>query len=191
MEKIHLIAHSRGTDVAVAAMRELSIASWAAGIDPRERYKIHNFVLAAPDLDVQVATQRIVGDKLSLSARRLTVYTSPEDKAIGVASRLFQSPRGRLGRLGPDDAGGLTQRVLEYGNSNLAFVNFVPDEDALQVVGDKYGHSYFRNAPTVASDLVLTLRDDLDPGAPGRPLVPLGDHFWAVPPGYPGMPEDP
>ena len=25
----------------------------------------------------------------------------------------------------------------------------------------------------------------LDPGAPGRPLVPIGKHFWKVPPGYP------
>ena len=89
VEKIHLIAHSRGTDVAVAALRELTIAARAAGIDPKEKYKIHNLVLAAPDLDLQVATQRIVGDKLPLSVRRFTVYTSPEDKAIG-------SPAGSL-----------------------------------------------------------------------------------------------
>jgi hypothetical protein len=38
----------------------------------------------------------------------------------------------------------------------------------------------------VASDVVLMLRDDLDPGTPGRPLEPLGPHFWRVPPGYPG-----
>jgi hypothetical protein len=53
--------------------------------------------------------------------------------------------------------------------------------------GEGYGHSYFRDAPTVASDVVLMLRDDLDPGSPGRPLVPLGPHFWDVPPGYPGL----
>ena len=56
VEKIHLIAHSRGTDVAVAALRELTIGARAAGIDPRKRFKIHNLILAAPDLDLQVAS---------------------------------------------------------------------------------------------------------------------------------------
>jgi hypothetical protein len=46
-------------------------------------------------------------------------------------------------------------------------------------VGDGYGHSYFRDAPTVASDVVLVLRVDLDPGTPGRPLVPIGHHLWS------------
>jgi hypothetical protein len=50
---------------------------------------------------------------------------------------------------------------------------------------DSFGHSYFRDAPTVSSDLILMLRDDLDPGPPGRPLVHLGFKFWRVPTGYP------
>lgn len=107
VEKIHLIAHNRGTDVAVAAVRELTIAARAAGINPRKKFKIHNLVLAAPDLDVQVAQQRIAGEKLAYSAHRFTIYTSPADQAIGIASKLFASPRGRIGTLGlenvPDD----------------------------------------------------------------------------------------
>ena len=75
VEKIHIIAHSRGTDVAVAALRELTIAARAAGTDPVKKYKIHNFVLAAPDLDLQVATQRIGGDRLALSVNRFTIYS--------------------------------------------------------------------------------------------------------------------
>ena len=72
-------------------------------MDPIERLKIHNFVIAAPDIDVRVAEQRIAGDKLPLSAKRFTVYTSPDDKAIGIAQSLFQSPRGRVGTFGPED----------------------------------------------------------------------------------------
>jgi esterase/lipase superfamily enzyme len=187
VEKIHLIAHSRGTDVAVAAARELTIAARAAGIDPRERYKIHNLVLAAPDLDLEVATQRIVGDRLPLSVHRFTIYTSPEDKAIGAASRLFASPRGRLGTFGQEQVTGLIEEVMEYSNANVALVNFDRAKDALGSIGDRFGHSYFRDSPTVASDVVLTLRDDLDPGTPGRPLTPIGNHFWAVPQGYPDV----
>ena len=45
VEKVHLIAHSRGTDVVSTAMRELVIETRAAGSDPRERYRIDNIVL--------------------------------------------------------------------------------------------------------------------------------------------------
>jgi esterase/lipase superfamily enzyme len=185
VEKIHLISHSRGTDVALAAVRELTIAARAAGLDPRKELKLHNFILAAPDLDLQVAAMRIVGDRIPLSAHRVTIYTSPEDKAIGVASRLFASPRGRVGKFGEEELTGGIQAAMEYSNANLALIRFSTAEGAIGSLGDSYGHSYFRDAPSVASDVVLTLRDDLDPGTPGRPLTPLGHHLWSVPPGYP------
>ena len=41
------------------------------------------------------------------------------------------------------------------------------------------------DAPTVSSDIVLMLRDNLDPGPPGRPLEQIGRRFWRVPSGYP------
>jgi len=188
VEKIHLIAHSRGTDVAIAAVRELTLLARGAGIDPKEKYKIHNLVLAAPDLDVQVATQRIAGDMLVFSVNRFTVYTSPEDEAIGVAKMLFQSPRGRIGTLGLDDRDETIKDRMEYdrrkhSRTNLAIVKF---EGAVDSQLDSYGHSYFRIAPAVSSDLVLLLRDDLDPGTPGRPLEPIGLQLWRIPPAYPG-----
>ena len=101
LEKIHLIAHSRGTDVAVTALRELTLRTRAAGADPRLKFKIHNFILAAPDLDIMVAEQRIDGDKLALSASRFTIYTSPDDRAIGIAKKLSKSPQGRIGTFQP------------------------------------------------------------------------------------------
>ena len=185
VKKIHLIGHSRGTDVVVDAVRELTIAARAAGIDPRRKFKLHNIILAAPDLDLQVATQRIVGDNLSSSTNRLTIYTSPSDRAIGLASKLFASPRGRLGTFGVQDLSGVAQAALEYGTSNLTLVVFKGAKGTRASQTDRLGHAYFRTAPTVASDVVLTLRDDLDPGTPGRPLKPIGPHFWEVPAGYP------
>ena len=189
VENVHLIAHSRGTDVALGAVRELTIAARAAGENPREKYKIRNLVLAAPDLDTQVARQRIMGDQLVWSADRFTIYTSPQDKAIGIASRFFASPRGRLGTLGIEQVDETLKTAMAYGiesgRTNFAIVNFTGATDAADSAGDRYGHSYFRDAPTVSSDLVLMLRDDLDPGTPGRPLEPVGLRFWRVPPGYP------
>ena len=189
VEKVHLIAHSRGTDVAIAALRELTIEARAAGIDPIEKLKIHNLVLAAPDLDVQVAAQRISGDLLGLSVKRLTIYSSPADKAIGVARTLFQSPRGRVGTVGLEDVDETVRAGMEFAMAhnptNFAVVNFAAAAEAEGSQRDRYGHSYFRDAPPVSSDLVLMLRDDLDPGSSGRPLEPIGLRFWRIPPGYP------
>ena len=185
VEKINIIAHSRGTDVAVTALRELTIAARAEGVQTREKYKIHNFVLAAPDLDAQVFVQRIVGDFLTLSADRFTIYTSPGDKAIGWSGKLFASPKGRIGNLEVTDLPEELQKGMERSSSNLAIVNFRSSSDKSASTGDRFRHSYFRNAPTVSSDLILMLRDDLDPGPPGRPLEYLGSKFWLVPPGYP------
>lgn len=188
VERIHLIAHSRGTDVAVDAVRELTIGARAAGINPRDKFKIHNVVLAAPDLDVQVAMQRIAGDQLELSAHRFSIYTSPADRAIGVAAKLFASPRGRVGNLGIENVPDNVMAALEFGKAaNVAFINFSGATGVSGSQRDRYGHSYFRDAPTVSSDLVLMLRDDLDPGTPGRPLEPIGPGFWRIPPGYPTL----
>ncbi len=185
VEKINIIAHSRGTDVAVTALRELTLLSRGAGINPREKYKIHNFVLAAPDLDAQVASQRIIGDHLAWSADRFTVYTSPADKAIGWSDRIFSSPKGRIGTLQVEEMTETSRAAMERGNANLAVINFWSATDKSDSDADSFGHSYFRNAPTVSSDLIIMLRDDVDPGSPGRPLEYLGSKFWRVPPGYP------
>ena len=185
MERINIIAHSRGTGVAVAALRELSIAALARGELPRKKYKIHNFVLAAPDLDAQVAQQRMVGDRLAYSAHRFTIYTSTADKAIGWSDKLFDSPVGRVGNLSPDTLTPESKEILSHGHNSFSFINFQSSIDKSDSGGDGFGHSYFRNAITVSSDLVLMLRDDLDPGPPGRPLEGLGYTFWRIPPGYP------
>lgn len=185
VKKVHLIAHSRGTDVALNAVRELTIAARSAGLDPRKKYKLHNIILAAPDIDLQVATQRIVGDQIGLSTKRFTVYTSPNDGAIAVANKLFASPRGRLGSFGIEQLDPVARATLEYNDSNFALVQYRGGRGASDTVQDRHLHSYFRNSPSVASDVVLTLRDDVEAGSDGRPLTATGPHFWTVPANYP------
>jgi hypothetical protein len=75
--------------------------------------------------------------------------------------------------------------ALERSNANFSYVNFWSATDKSDSDADTFGHSYFRNAPTVSSDLIIMLRDDLDPGPPGRPLESRGFQFWRVPPGFP------
>jgi hypothetical protein len=133
----------------------------------------------------------MVGDHLALSADRFTVYTSTADKAIGWSDKLFDSPVGRVGNLSPDTLTPESREILESGHRRFAFINFQSTSDKSNSNADSFGHSYFRNAPTVSSDLVLMLRDDLDPGPPGRPLESLGYAFWRVPPGYPASSAKP
>jgi hypothetical protein len=71
---------------------------------------------------------------------------------------------------------------MQFSDANLSFINY-PEVKTSPL--DQFGHSYFRNSPAVSSDLVLLLRDDLDPGAPGRPLEHVGLEFWRVPSNYP------
>jgi esterase/lipase superfamily enzyme len=179
IENIHLIAHSRGTDVAFAAFRELVIWARGAGLSPRERFKIANLVIAAPDVDVQIIGQRVAAERLALEVGQATLYSSPNDEAIGFAETLFASPRGRLGTV---EIGDLTEdeiRRMKATAARVSVVNF--DEQH----SSGYGHDYFRTNAAVSSDLVLMIRYGLKPGDPGRPLEHIGLNFWRVPEGYP------
>jgi esterase/lipase superfamily enzyme len=178
VENVHLIAHSRGTDVAISAFRELVIWARGAGINPRERFKVKNFVLVAPDLDVQVFSQRIAAEYLSLAVGQGTLYASPDDEAIGLAEWLFSSPRGRLGTLRITKLTEQEVRTMTENASRVSVVNFEGESTG-------YGHSYFRTNPAVSSDLVLMLRHGLKAGETGRPLEHVGLNFWRVPEGYP------
>jgi esterase/lipase superfamily enzyme len=179
IENIHLIAHSRGTDVAFAAFRELVIWARGAGLSPRERFKIANLVIAAPDVDVQIIGQRVAAERLALEVDQATLYSSPNDEAIGFAETLFASPRGRLGTI---EIGDLTEGEIERMKATAARVSVVNFDEKHS---SGYGHDYFRTNAAVSSDLVLMIRYGLKPGDPGRPLEHIGLNFWRVPEGYP------
>ncbi len=178
IENIHLIAHSRGTDVALSAFRELVIWARGAGLDPREHFKIKNFVLAAADIDLQVVSQRIGAERLALAVDQATVYASPGDEAIGIAEWLFASPRGRVGTVAIGDLTEVEKRRMKANAARVTVVNFEGKSTG-------YGHSYFRTNPAVSSDLVLKIRYGFKPGETGRPLEHIGLNFWRVPEGYP------
>ena len=135
-------------------------------------------VLAAPDLDLEVIDQRIVAERLAPAVGHTTLYTSPDDKAIGVAERLFASPRGRLGTAALTDLSPAERRITESNRAYFTAVNFTG-----KTAG--FGHSYFRDNPIVSSDVVLLLRYGYKAGDPGRPLQHVGMTFWRIPDGYP------
>lgn len=182
LQKIHIIAHSRGTDVATSAVRELIIESRARGVDPKAEWRIDNILLAAPDLDMQVVSQRLGAERFFYGVKRLTIYVSQSDKAIGIASWLFASEH-RIGRLRYEDLSPAQQAAL-------ASVRGISIVDA-RVRTSGIGHGYFHSNPAVSSDVILLLRDDREPGAVnGRPLFEHAPNYWELREGYPQATSD-
>ncbi len=176
VEKIHLVAHSRGADVTTSTIRELAIFEAGAGRDPRRTLKIETLILAAPDLDFGVVRQRLAAENASAAVGQVYLYVNPRDGALGVAQALATGTR--IGRLSPED---LTEKEwAEVGQ--IPNVHFINVEDA----GGRLGHSYFRDNPAVLSDVVLTLRTGALPGSAQRPLDPVRRQFWSLHANYPG-----
>jgi esterase/lipase superfamily enzyme len=182
VEKVHLVAHSRGTDVLSTAVRELIFEYRGTELAHAPLLNIENLVLAAPDLDLEVTLQRLAADQLNEDIGDVVFYTFSGDKAIGASAKLFGSKR-RMGRINVDDVADHRKSVLA-AVEGLAFVD-------LEEAADTLGHAYFHNSPEASSDLVMTIRYGLKPGVEGgRPMAPLGMVFWRLEKGYPHVEQN-
>ncbi len=172
LTKVHIIAHSRGTDVTMSALRELNIEYAAAGKSARSELKLGNLILAAADLDLDVTTQRIGAEGVFFVPERMTIYVSQADKALSAAMWLFKS-RARVGDSSAKDLSeGQRQALLEY--SRLQVIN-------ARVSAGAIGHDYFHSNPAVSSDIIRIFRDNSDPGPEhGRPMKRASDGFWEI-----------
>ncbi|MCS7045362.1 MAG: alpha/beta hydrolase, partial [Gemmataceae bacterium] len=152
VHRIHLIAHSRGTDVTITALRELHIEYQAKGEDTKTALKIENLVLAAPDLDEDVFMQRFAAENLLAAAARTTIYASRRDRAIEAADYLFASRR-RLGALGVSDFSPALREMLAR-LPNLQFI-----ECNIKAPSILASHDYVFSNAAALSDLILVLRE--------------------------------
>jgi esterase/lipase superfamily enzyme len=178
VERVHLVAHSRGTDVLTTALRELVLEERGrTGGSLARLGVVANLVLAAPDLDVQVVGQRVAAEHLNTAVGRFTIYVCQEDRAINLSNWLFEGVR-RLGVLSPGD---LTKKQLRS-------VAKAENTHVIDVQGGAgfLSHGYFYENPAASSDLLLLLREDCDPAVGGvRPLEPLIEQFWVLEEDYP------
>jgi esterase/lipase superfamily enzyme len=187
VEGLHLLAHSRGAAVLLSALRELSIEVVASGESPAESLNFENWVLMSPDIDVDVASQQLefFASDPSLSTRwdssqlpkfirgRLTIYASPEDRALRLSEFLFRS-RYRVGQLTPDAIPESTQEYFaKVGN-----VDIIVYEGKRT---DFFGHSYFTSNPRVSADLIELIRNGTAPDGPARSLTRSGKIVWEFP----------
>ncbi len=164
-------AHSRGTDIATTALRELAIEARASGRDPREALRIEHLILLAPDIDLEVVSQRFSAERLSGAVGEVTVYTSQRDGAINAARSLFRSEL-RAGRLAPDDLDEDKRAVIAAkGNVSIIFYK--------GTAGGPHGHSYYRS-PAVLADLALLVAGRAPGAENGRPLRPIDVGLWSI-----------
>lgn len=108
LQKINIVAHSRGADVVASALRELVIFERGAGRDPRRSLKTAQAV------------------------RQITVYLNPKDGALGIVQMLATGQR--VGRLSPDDFSEAEWRQM----GDLGNVYFVDVENAGSKLGHAY-----------------------------------------------------
>lgn len=195
VERVHLISHSRGTDVATTALRELNAeirgltgatpltalvpedlrASTRDGthVDHRvaDILKLETLVLAAPDLDVDVFSQRFVNENMLGVARRTIIYFSNEDDALGWARWLF----GSSSRLGALDSEAITPQVREMLRQ-LPCIELINCD-----VSGYTTHAYVFQHPAALSDFILAIRDRAQAGTDAnRPLEHDGPGVWLI-----------
>lgn len=171
IERLHIIGHSRGCDVVCTALRELNIEARAKNLRTQEQLKLHNLVLAAPDLDADVFEQRFAIEDLHLAAKRTTIYLSKTDFALAASAWLFGG--NRVGNLTPENFSPDARRKLAQLKS-FHIVN-------CNVSGYSTSHDYAFAHPAVTSDVILLLRDDRNPGADhGRPLASEFEGMWEI-----------
>jgi esterase/lipase superfamily enzyme len=182
LERMHIIAHSRGTDVLMTALRELNAeARGLLGTSPYRRLlinspvaepasstrtvadllKLETVILAAPDLDLDVFAQRVFGENSLGAANRTVIYFSAEDEALAFARWIFGS-RKRLGLLAESDLTHEQRRFL----ASLRNFEMISCE-----VSGYTTHAYVFQHPAALSDLIRVMRDGARPGVEhGRPL---------------------
>jgi esterase/lipase superfamily enzyme len=180
VKRINIIAHSRGTAVAVDGLRELHMEISGHGVSTRKYLKLGTLVLAAPDIDLDVIIQKAITVRLGQVPERFVMYINPNDKALGLSSWLF----GNIQRLGDIKADQFSPAELEALRKSMT-VQVVQAQ--ISITGS-FGHDYFHANPGVSSDLVLVMRFKAPPGAAyGRPLRNNQKGFWIVDDSYPGM----
>ena len=188
LERLHLLAHSRGAATVASALAELSAEAYMLRSSPSREFHIGNVVLIAPDVDADVALSKIFkvfadpdlpfGGKPEPGAvippspgLEVTLYVSPDDKALATAGWLF----GSIARLGRIDTTMLSREQVEA----IAMLRVV-DIIEVRATTDFFGHSYFVSNPRVSSDIIAMLRYGLRPNEPGRPLEHVAGPFWRV-----------
>ena len=176
-ERIHILGYSMGTRLVARTVADLGMYSYAMDADEIDAtLKLGNIVLVGSDIDRAILAGYLV-DGLLRVCDSITLYQSPADKTLNMASRVFG--RERSG-----------QRTAEE-RRDAATIDFLDQHRSIRVIDISHaanitqnnGHSYFRTSPWVSSDVLMTFRYNLAPAERG--LVSDADGVgWVFPDDY-------
>ncbi|MGH6796432.1 MAG: alpha/beta hydrolase, partial [Methylocella sp.] len=94
VNEITILAHSMGSWVTLEALRQMAIRNGKV-----ER-KIRNVMLAAPDVDIDIAREQITAMGPRGRRPRFTLFAAKDDHALAVSRKIWGEPR--LGSIDPD-----------------------------------------------------------------------------------------
>jgi esterase/lipase superfamily enzyme len=127
--RIHIVAHSMGTLLTLETLRMLRASGGESAME-----RIGAVVLAAPDIDIDLFARGL--ERLGSDAKKITVISSTNDRALAVSSRLAggivragAADRERLEALGVRVAD-----ASEFGGGIINHDLFLSDKDVQQVV---------------------------------------------------------
>ena len=188
LESIYIICHSRGADVVTMAIQAMTREAYMSRSSFAQKFKISNIILAAPDVDIDIAFTRIgslrsepdipFGDKPNPHAifnhkrTHYTVYTSSGDKALSVSKELFGS-KHRLGLI--------DENIDEETRNLIASTGDIADFITVSTEGSSMlGHDYYLSNQGVRSDLVNLIKYKQKAGDDRRGLVEISRPFWRL-----------
>ncbi|MDC9833634.1 alpha/beta hydrolase [Rhizobium binxianense] len=159
VKDITVMAHSMGTWLAMESLRQMGIP------DGRVNSKIHNVILASPDIDIQVFAKQYV--EMGEPRPKFTIFVSQDDKALAVSSFLT----GRVSRLGAINP------AEEPYRSKLEKAGITAIDLTKVKTNDRLNHGKFAESPEIVQLIGQRLMT-------GQPLtdskVTLGQGITAV-----------
>ena len=159
------------------ALRELLIEARAAGRDPREAMKTGTLIMAAPDLDIGVARQRLIAERFAEAFEQIDIYANSNDRVLNLSRIVraaallgqldasdFEAARSPASR-GPETC--ISSRSRGPGGAGACLFPRQPGGDV--------GHRPDAAQPARA-------------GVEFRPLAAETGNIWRLAPGYPAGP---
>ncbi len=138
VKDVTVMAHSMGTWLAMESLRQLAIR------DGRIPAKIHNVILASPDLDVDVFARQWT--ELGPEKPKFTIFVSQDDRALAV-SRMISGDVARVGQIDPSkepyrsklEEAGITVIDLTKVKTedNLHHGKFAESPEIVQLIGSR------------------------------------------------------
>ena len=131
VKDITILAHSMGTWLAMESLRQMGIRD--GHVDP----KIHNVILASPDIDIQVFAKQFV--EMGTPHPKFTIFVSQDDKALA-ASSFITGRVQRLGAINPAE---------EPYRSKLEEAGITAIDLTKVKTGDGLNHGKFAESPEI------------------------------------------